>query len=81
MSAYPEHEKLKAIQDESQAIGQFLDVLAHQGLFLASYTLVSEYPVPTRKSTQQILADYFEIDLVKLEKEKEKMLKKTRDAT
>ena len=34
--AYPEHEKLRAVSDESQAIGEFLDVgLGRMGLSLA----------------------------------------------
>jgi hypothetical protein len=32
---YPEHDKLTAVADESQAIGEFLDYgLAQQGLYL-----------------------------------------------
>lgn len=75
-SQYPEHEKLSAISAESQAIGQFLDE--------GTYTLceVDKYDrfVPVGKSIQEILADYFGIDLNKIEAEKRQMLDEIRGA-
>lgn len=35
MSNYPEHEKLRAIAGESQACGEFLEWLQHQGYVMA----------------------------------------------
>lgn len=83
---YPEHEKLKDVQEESQAIGEFLD--------LGPYTLCEHYTInpetwspyidphwmPVRKSIPEILADYFEIDLKKIEAEKRAMLDEMRAA-
>ncbi|MDA4133857.1 MAG: hypothetical protein OK454_12150 [Thaumarchaeota archaeon] len=72
---YPEHEKLKGVQEESQAIGEFLD--------LGPYTLCEHYTIhwiPVRKSIPEILADYFEIDLKKIEAEKRAMLDEMRAA-
>lgn len=37
MSDYPEHEKLRAIQDQSQSCGEFMDWLIEQGVVLAKY--------------------------------------------
>ena len=84
MSEYPEHEKLKAVQEESQAIGEFLE--------FGGYTLCEHYEVnpetgspyidphwmPARKSIQDILAEYFDIDQKKLEEEKRAMLEAIR---
>ena len=67
---YPEHEKLKAIHHESQAIGSFLEWMK------------SEYPKETRLppySIQFLLAEYFEIDEDKLELEKRAMLETIRN--
>jgi hypothetical protein len=73
--SYPEHEKLDAVKEQSQAIGEFLD--------LGPYTLCEwvkfddcdrEQLVPVRKPLQAILADWFKIDLAKLEGERRAML-------
>ena len=67
--AYPEHEKLEAVQAESQAIGQFLDegpytlCVARDGRFW-----------PVHKSISAILAEWFGIDQGALEQEKRAML-------
>lgn len=75
MSKYPEHEKLSAISDTSQAIGEFLDYgLASQGLVLAQYDEETDRLWPTHKSIMAILADYFDIDQKKIDAEKEQML-------
>lgn len=78
--SYPEHEKLSKVSDESQTIGTFLD--------LSGYTLckwveqdacdddacVAGGFVPDPGSIQRILADYFDIDLTIIEREKRAML-------
>jgi predicted amidophosphoribosyltransferase len=33
-AAYPEHEKLKAVRDRSQCVGEFLEWLAEKGLYV-----------------------------------------------
>jgi len=71
MSDYPEHEKLEKIADKSQFLGEFLEWL--QGKYtIAEY--VDDTLWPVRKSIQQLLAAYFEIDLNALEREKEDIL-------
>lgn len=77
---YPEHEKLRAIKDQSEPIGQFLADMECEGIELCKFDReVGEYQ-PLYKSINAILADYFEIDLVKLEEEKQAMLKEVRAA-
>ncbi len=42
MTEYPEHKKLKAVQELSQACADFLDWLGEQGIWLARYDTVSD---------------------------------------
>ncbi len=74
---YPEHEKLAAVADESQAIGAFLDSDQHPYV-LSEWVTIEGYSeprlMPVQKSIQQILAEYFDIDLQKIEAEKRQML-------
>lgn len=74
---YPEHEKATKVTDDSQKLGEFIEWLGSQGIFLATpdpranrfggHVLITE-------SEEQILARYFKIDLKKLEQEKRAML-------
>lgn len=72
MREYPEHEKLAAVKDAAQAIGEFLE--------FGGYTLcrwepdMGDYPVPVGLPITRVLADYFDIDLSKIEQEKRAML-------
>ena len=69
----PELDKMKAVQGDSQVIGAFIDSLSEQGIHLAKYGDGDDM-WPVSKSIEQILADYFEIDLVKVEKERRAIL-------
>jgi hypothetical protein len=75
MSEYPEHTKQSAVLEEAQAIGQFLD---ESGYTLAEYAKVGGWSeprlVPVTKSITKVLAEYFNIDLDKIEDEKRRML-------
>lgn len=78
--SHPEHEKLAAIKDKSQAIGGFLEWLEEQGITLCTLPENSDYFVPCHMPIQQRLAKYFDIDLNKLEQEKQAMLEELRQA-
>jgi hypothetical protein len=75
VSVYPEHDKLNVVADESEIIGTFLE---ESGVVLAEYHDVEGFAesrlLPVQKSTQQILADYFKIDLPELGREQVRML-------
>lgn len=78
MSKYPEHDKMMAVSRESQAIGEFLDNgLDEQNLVLAERDERGHLHIAT-KGIQEILADYFEIDLAAIEEEKRAMLEELR---
>lgn len=79
MSKYPEHDKMMAVSRESQAIGEFLDNgLREQGLMLAQRDADNGRLHIATKGIQEILADYFEIDLAVIEQEKRAMLEELR---
>ena len=79
---YPEHEKLKEVQEQSQAIGDFLENMEYKGIELAEwghyFKGAPKSLVPIHKSRQTILAEYFGIDLKKLEQEKQQMIEEMR---
>jgi len=78
---YLEHEKLQKVKDKSQVIGEFLDWLTDEKAITFCKWQEDEeeiaegtgyYPIYT--DTNKLLAEFFEIDLDKLEKEKVDML-------
>lgn len=75
----PELDKIQAVKEESQVIGLFLE---NSGYVLAEYVKPEGYTreelVPVGKSINQILADYFEIDLSKVEEERMALLEELR---
>lgn len=79
MAKYPEHEKLAAIQEESQAIGEFLD--------LGPWTLCRRVPATDEMHAhyepvydiKEALAEWFKIDRAALDREKQKMLDELRN--
>ncbi len=77
-----EIEKMKAVQEQSHAIGEFLDNCGYALCKLESHGRTfggTEYVV-THKSIEEILADYFHIDLKKVEAEKRQLLESVRAA-
>lgn len=78
---YPEHAKLRVVSDESQAIGEFLEDSPYT---LCELRYFDEFDEPrfveVQKSTSRVLADYFGIDMDKLEAEKRQMLERMREA-
>lgn len=69
MSDYPEHDKLSAISDQSQTIGEFLD--------MGDWTLCRfdrEWDEFRPVSIEAALAEWFGIDRAKIAAEKDAML-------
>lgn len=73
-SLFPEHDKLHQVKDQSQQIGEFLDWLHTKGIVLAQYPKDRVWPRPYTGTIERLLAEYFEVDLRKLEEEKLAML-------
>lgn len=72
----PELDKMLAVNKDSQKIGEFLEWLAEQEIILTredDKSLCELYEI--RESNEQLLADYFVIDLVKCKKERQALLK------
>jgi hypothetical protein len=82
VSDYPEHDKLRAVVDQSQAIGEFLEeFLPSKGIQLCSRMPVDDdsdelslHFYPIHESTRRLLAEFFGIDDDALEREKRTML-------
>jgi hypothetical protein len=64
-----ELEKVKANQHLSQPIGAFLDWMLHSSPYIIAEDIDGELQA-TNKRLEEILAEYFEIDLKKVEAEK-----------
>ena len=95
MSDYPEHAKLEAIRDRSQAIGEFLDSCGYTvcDLVCVRCGAILTGPkredhggcdgdtryLPLRQSIERTLAEYFGIDLDKIEQERRTMLEVLRE--
>lgn len=80
-----ELEKISAVKDKSQAIGEFLEWARSEGFFLASWQHFGnpepegyDRLVASNKTTNQWLAEYFEIDLNKAEEERQALLDEIR---
>lgn len=81
---YPELTKLRAVKDESQKLGEFLEWLKEHGFTICetynnSDSLRDGEYFPMRKSTTDLLALYFEIDMEKVETEKRSMIDEHRE--
>ena len=70
----PEHQKIHAVKDQSQSIGDFMEWLEEKGIVFAHYDggdFLAEYPFQTK---EKWLAEFFDIDLDKIEEEKLAMI-------
>ena len=68
----PTLDKMQAVHARSQAIGEFLEWLGQQGYVICCS---GRYPpAPAGKSTEQLLAEYFGIDLEAAERERRAVL-------
>lgn len=87
---YPEHEKLDKIHEKSNSIGDFLEWLSSVKQIRFAKWITEPVENPFGKETsidvfiqqnmeiEKWLAEYFNIDLKKLEEEKQTMLKELR---
>lgn len=79
--AYPEHDKLAAVMDRSQAIGEFLDSSdSHLCEWCPRSVERREGFYPVGRSINSILASHFGIDLEAVERERRMMLDQMRDS-
>lgn len=77
MSAYPEHDKLAKVAEDSQKLGEFLDWLIEEGHVTPAAEFDPEVSSPDA-IIESLLAAYFRIDLDKIVKEKLEMLNSIR---
>lgn len=79
MSKYPEHQKLKAIQGKSQSICEFVEWLSEKNIQLAVLEESGDYSPPVRNLTS-LVAEFFDIDMKKIDAEKDAMIEEIRRA-
>ncbi len=87
---YPEHTKLDGIKEKSQWLGEFLDWANEKGMHLHKYvgdeTLSSASEgkhmalIRVNRSINDILSEFLDIDLRKLEEEKQLMLRELKQS-
>ncbi|MFA7264765.1 MAG: hypothetical protein WC054_00395 [Candidatus Nanopelagicales bacterium] len=79
---YPECEKMRAVRNESDVLSDFVDWLGQNGRFIGHYVKPKGYSqeimVLDARSFEQLFADYFDIDLNKVEVERRQMLEDLR---
>lgn len=81
MMSSPMLEKMRSVNTESNAIGEFLDWLtSEKKVELCQYSK-REQLVPFHYTIEQLLADYFEIDLQQAEAERKSILAKLKQGT
>lgn len=68
----PNLDRMLEVRDKSQAIGEFLEWLQQQGYVVCEKT--SGHYFPALKSTEELLAQYFGVDLEEAEREKRAVL-------
>ncbi len=80
--SFPEHDKLQKVSLQSQTIGEFIDWLGEQDIFLAyrdpTWHPSSGCALRTRTPLTDLLASFFRIDTNALEAEKRRMLENQR---
>ncbi len=77
---YPECTRMKAVSDKSQIIGTFIEYMESQGYTLRKWYEDDDYNGYIRidKTINQMLADYYDINLSIVEEEKQQMLEEHR---
>jgi hypothetical protein len=79
MSNHPEHDKLRAVMDDSSTICHFLHWLASErGLGIGRWSEDGMHLEPLTIGLEWLVAEYFEIDLAKIEGEKRVMVAELR---
>lgn len=69
----PELDKMKSVKDQSEIIGGFIDWLSCNQLEICIRNPDDDL-FPVRKSIEQLLAQYFKINLNKCERERQAVL-------
>jgi len=75
---YPECEKLNEVAPYSQKIVEFLNWLSNEkGIELADYEKSDRFHFP-KSTNENLLAEFFDIDMVKVEQERQAILESVR---
>jgi hypothetical protein len=77
--ATPELDRMLVVKKKSQAIGEFIEWLGENGMWVGEWHedvsgVMPSFGAPVGKSIEQLLADFYGIDLVKAEQERRAIL-------
>jgi hypothetical protein len=81
MNTYPECERMQIVAPESRAIGEFIDWLNYEKHIILATRSDEEDTGDIQMvhySMEKLLAEYYDIDLNKVEKERQQMLEEIR---
>ena len=78
----PELDRMLAVKEKSQTIGEFIEWLTNSSLMICEYGANTcpfcddeiKALLPVRSTIEQLLADFFKIDLGKCEQERQQIL-------
>ncbi len=78
----PECDKMIGVQDQSDTLTSFVDWLNENGYTICTLEKTDGYPreqyIPHRETYEKLFAEYFNIDLNKVEKERRALLEAIR---
>jgi hypothetical protein len=81
MDNYPQHARLKEVQPISQALHEFvLEFLGSKRMGIGQYVREGSDTIIWARDSKKLIAEFLEIDLDQLEKEKLNMLEMIRKA-
>ena len=79
MSEHPELDKMQSVSETSNKIGEFLDYLFHEKGYVLCYwrhnnAWNTDHLEMVGSTTEKLLAEYYNVDLDKAEKERQAIL-------
>lgn len=75
---YPEHQKLKAVKEKAEIVGQFMDWIEEEGYLFARHCDDDNELISCHLPREVTLARFFGINLGKIDAEKRAMLEECR---
>lgn len=75
----PELDKIREVREQSEKIGDFLEWLRGEKIVLTEWDDEQERYFDIHKNIEEILAEYFKINLNKAEEERQAILRELRE--
>lgn len=75
----PNLDRMIEVKEQAQIIGEFIQWLASQNHFISGWDDVQGKFIDTEKTTEDLIAGFFKVDLAKTNKETEALIKLQRE--